>query len=87
MAASSARRCKVSVLVSANALTKTDTLEQLAKWFDEEREAFKAKGAKGEILEEAAFLEIVLDAVMAKHLAEIRSDPEFWAAILEEASI
>jgi hypothetical protein len=38
-------------------------------------------------LEEAAFLELVLDAVMAKHLAEIRSDPEFWDAILEEASI
>ena len=46
MAASSARRCKISVLVSAFALTKTDTLEQLAKWFDEEREAFKAKVPK-----------------------------------------
>jgi len=34
-------------------------------------------------LEESAFLELVLDAVMVKHLAEIRSDPEIWAAILE----
>jgi len=62
---------------------KPEYFDQLTKWFDEEREAFKAKGAKGDILEESAFLELVLDAVMAKHLAEIRSDPEFWTAILE----
>jgi hypothetical protein len=62
---------------------KREYLDLLIKWFYEEREAFKAKGAKGEILEESAFLELVLDAVMAKHLAEIRSDPEFWAAILK----
>jgi hypothetical protein len=64
---------------------KPEYFDQLAKWFHEEREAFKAKGAKGDILEESAFLELVLDAVMAKHLAEIRSDPEFWAAILKES--
>jgi hypothetical protein len=62
---------------------KPEYLDQLIKCFREEREAFKAKGAKGDILEESAFLELVLDAVTAKHLAEIRSDPEFWAAILE----
>ena len=62
---------------------KPEYLDQLAKWFDEEREASKAKGAKGEIPEETAFFELVLDAIMAKHLAEIRSDPEFGAAILE----
>jgi hypothetical protein len=62
---------------------KPEYLDQPTKWFEDEREAFKAKGAKGDILEESAFLELVLDAVMAKHLAEIRSDPEFWAAILE----
>jgi hypothetical protein len=52
---------------------KPEYLDQLIKWFREEREAFKAKGAKGDILEESAFLELVLDAVTAKHLAEIRS--------------
>ena len=41
---------------------KPEYLDQLTEWFDEEREAFKAKGAKDDILEESAFLELVLDA-------------------------
>jgi hypothetical protein len=57
--------------------------EQLVRWFDEEREAFKAKGAKDEILRESAFLELVLYTVMAKHSDEIRADPEFLAALEE----
>ena len=33
---------------------KPEYLDQLTKWFDEEREVFKTKGVKGEILEESA---------------------------------
>ena len=57
--------------------------EQLLRWFEEEREIFKAKGAKGEILSEQAFLELVLETVMAKHSGEIRANPEFLAALEE----
>jgi hypothetical protein len=39
---------------------KPEYLDQLIKWLREEREAFRAKGAKGDILEESAFLELVL---------------------------
>jgi hypothetical protein len=42
---------------------KPEYLYQLTKWFDEEREGIKAKGARSKILEESAFLELVLDAV------------------------
>jgi hypothetical protein len=49
-------------------LMKPEYLEQLAKWFHEQREVFEAKGAKGDILEESAFLELVLDAVMLSTL-------------------
>jgi hypothetical protein len=62
---------------------KPEYFDQLVRWYREERDSFKAKGATGEILQEAALHQLVLDILMTKHLAEIRSDPQFLAAILD----
>jgi hypothetical protein len=42
---------------------KREYLDQLAVWFHEEVEAFKAKGATEEILGESAFTSLLVDTV------------------------
>jgi hypothetical protein len=59
---------------------KREYFEQLAVWFHEQVERFKAKGAREEILRKPAFTHLLVDAVFKKHVDEIHSD----AAFLEE---
>ncbi len=63
---------------------KSEYFEQLVSWFREERETFQSAGVSGEILQEASSLQFVLNAVVAKPLAEIESDPDFVNEILKE---
>jgi hypothetical protein len=65
---------------------RAEHFEQLLRWFEKEREAFKLKGAHGEILSEPAFLGLVWDAVIARNGHEILRDPELLEGILEAAS-
>jgi hypothetical protein len=61
---------------------KREYLDQLAVWFHEEVEGFKAKGASEEILREPAFTSLLVDAVFKKHVDEIHSDPAFIEEII-----
>jgi hypothetical protein len=56
------------------------------RWFDEEREALKSKGARDEVLNEPAFLRLFWDAVIGRHSKEILADPELLEEILIEAA-
>jgi hypothetical protein len=53
--------------------------EKLVRWFDQESELLRSKGI------DDADPRVVVDAVMRRHLAEIKSDPALVAAILTEA--
>jgi hypothetical protein len=61
---------------------KREYFDQLAGWFNEEVEGFKAKGASEEILREAAFTSLLVDTVFKMHIDEIRSDPAFVEQII-----
>jgi hypothetical protein len=61
---------------------KAEYLDQLDRWFHEEVEGFKAKGAGEEILREPAFTSLLVDAVFKKHVDEIHSDPAFIEEII-----
>jgi len=61
---------------------KPKYLNQLARWFNEEVETFKAKGATEEILRESAFTSLLVDTVFKKHIEEIRSDLVFVEGII-----
>jgi hypothetical protein len=61
---------------------KAEYLDQLAVWFHEEVEGFKAKGASEEILREPAFTSLLVDAVFKKHVDEIHSDTAFIEEII-----
>lgn len=61
---------------------KREYFDQLAGWFNEEVEGFKAKGASEEILREPAFTSLLVDTVFKKHIDEIRSDPAFVEEII-----
>ena len=61
---------------------KPKYLNQLARWFNEEVETFKAKGATEEILRESAFTSLLVDTVFKKHIEEIRSDLAFVEEII-----
>jgi hypothetical protein len=53
--------------------------EKLVRWFDQERELLRSQGI------DDADPRAVMDAVMWRHLAEIKSDPAFVVAILTQA--
>ena len=53
--------------------------EKLVRWFDQERELLRAKGV------DDADPRVVMDAVMRRHLDEIKNDPAFVVAILAQA--
>jgi hypothetical protein len=57
-------------------------LDQLAVWFQEEVEGFKAKGASEDIIREPAFTSLLVETVFTKHIDEIFSDPEFVEEII-----
>jgi hypothetical protein len=57
-------------------------LDQLAVWFQEEVEGFKAKGASEDIVRDPAFTSLLVDAVFKKHVDEIHSDPAFIEEII-----
>jgi hypothetical protein len=61
---------------------KAEYLDQLDRWFHEEVEGFKAKGASEEILMEPAFTSLLVDTVFKKHIDEIRSDLAFLEEII-----
>jgi len=61
---------------------KAEYLNQLDRWFHEEVEGFKAKGASEDILTEPAFTSLLVDAVFKKHVDEIHSDPAFIEEII-----
>jgi hypothetical protein len=61
---------------------KGEYLDQLDRWFHEEVEGFKTKGASEEILKEPAFTSLLVDTVFKKHIDEIRSDPTFVEEII-----
>jgi hypothetical protein len=61
---------------------KAEYLDQLAVWFHEEVEGFKAKGASEEILKEPAFTSLLVQAVFQNHIDEILSDPAFVEEII-----
>jgi len=61
---------------------KRKYFDQLACWFHEEVEVFKAKGASDEILREPAFTSLLAETVYKKHIDEIRSDPMFVEEII-----
>jgi hypothetical protein len=54
--------------------------EKLVRWFDQERELLRSQGIDG------ANPRVVMEAVMRRHLAEIKSDPGIlMVAILTRA--
>jgi hypothetical protein len=53
--------------------------EKLVRWFDRERELRRSQGI------DDADPRVVMDAVMRRHLAEIKSDPALVVAILTQA--
>jgi hypothetical protein len=53
--------------------------DKLVRGFDQERELLRAKGI------DDADPRVVMDAVMRRHLAEIKSDPGLLLAILTQA--
>jgi hypothetical protein len=61
---------------------KREYLDQLAVWFHEEVQGFKAKGASEEIVSEPAFTSLLVDCVFEKHIDEIFSDPAFVEEII-----
>jgi hypothetical protein len=61
---------------------KREYLDQLAVWFHEEVEGFKAKGASEEIVSEPAFTSLLVETVFKKHIDEIFSDPAFIEEII-----
>jgi len=61
---------------------KRKYFDQLVRWFHEEVEVFKAKGASDEILREPAFTSLLAETVYKKHIDEIRSDPMFVEEII-----
>ena len=61
---------------------KAEYLDQLDRWFHEEVEGFKAKGASEDILREPAFTSLLVDAVFKRHFDEIHSDPAFVEEII-----
>ena len=50
---------------------KREYLDKLACWFRQEIEGFKVKGTSEEILREAAFTNLLVEAVFKKHIEEI----------------
>jgi hypothetical protein len=61
---------------------KREYFDQLARWFHEEIEGFKAKGASEEIVSEPAFTSLRVETVFKKHIDEIFSDPAFVEEII-----
>ena len=61
---------------------KAEYLDQLDRWFHEEVEGFRAKGASEDILTEPAFISLLVETVFKKHIDEIRSDPAFIEEII-----
>jgi hypothetical protein len=61
---------------------KAEYLDQLDRWFHEEVEGFKAKGASEDILREPAFTSLLVETVFKKHIDEIFSDPAFLEEIV-----
>jgi hypothetical protein len=61
---------------------KAEYLDQLDRWFREEVEGFKAKGASEEILKEDAFTSLLVKTVFKNHIDEILSDPAFVEEII-----
>jgi hypothetical protein len=61
---------------------KWEYLDQLAVWFQEEVEGFKAKGASEDIVRDPAFASLLVDAVFKNHIDEIFSDPGFIEEII-----
>jgi hypothetical protein len=53
--------------------------EKLVRWFEQERELLGSQGI------DDADPRVVMDAVMRRHLAEIKSDPALVVAILTQA--
>ena len=53
--------------------------EKLVRWFDQERELLRSRGI------DDADPRVVMDAVMRRHLTEIKSDPALLVAILTQA--
>jgi len=53
--------------------------EKLVRWFDQERELLRSRGI------DDADPRVVVDAVMRRHLSEIKSDPALAVAILTQA--
>ena len=53
--------------------------EKRVRWFDQERELLRSRGI------DDADPRVVVDAVMRRHLAEIKSDPALAVAILTQA--
>ena len=53
--------------------------EKLVRWFDQERELLRSRGI------DDADPRVVVDAVMRRQLAEIKSDPALAVAILTQA--
>ena len=56
-------------------------LEKLVRWFDQERELLRSKGI------DDPDPRVVMEAVMRRHLAEIKSDPALVVAILTQATV
>ena len=52
--------------------------EKLVRWFDQERELLRNRGI------DDPDPRLVMDAVMRRHLAEIKSDPALVVAILTQ---
>ena len=61
---------------------KREYFDQLARWFHEEIEGFKAKGASEEIVSEPAFTSLRVETVFKKHIDEIFSDLAFVEEII-----
>jgi hypothetical protein len=61
---------------------KRENFERLACWFNEEVEAFKAKGASEQIVSEPAFTRLLVETVFKEHIDEIFSDPTFVEEIM-----
>ena len=61
---------------------KGEYLDQLDRWFHEEVEGFKAKGASEKILKEDGFTNLLFETVFKRHINEIRSDPAFLEEII-----
>ena len=54
-------------------------LDKLVRWFDQEPELLRSQGI------DDADPRVVMDAVLRRHLAEIKNDPALVVAILTQA--